>query len=500
MSKSKGKERIVQRRAFLAFLYSKRQEKAQDGGQKWCCCDVTFDTMQDIARHATSAHSEDLKKLEATFATDDKVKTQAATFSHRRVEKGSSDPISFSCECEPGASRVILFYKYTAVMDPTLLAQTVHEQCTHWDLYGKVRIANEGINATVAGAAVNIEQLIDFLTIKRLGPAENGSDPAVRKAFFKPSMGCKHVFPNLSVKVVDEICPLGVKDLRIHDTSPKETISKLAPSDFHRLVRQAAENKEDYMILDARNYYESSIGHFQGAVLPPIRKFGALPEWIDRNCNTMRGKTVLMYCTGGIRCEKASAYLERSLSSSTPPDPQKTNDLATHVVMLEGGIHNYFEWLQSFPSTTHDRKEDEASDKPTSLFAGANYVFDARQSVDPPISYPSQKNTKTEVQAPHVNPSAIAHCRVCDAPTSHYEKCAQPGCCLLVLWCGCSLTAAKHGTSQSYVKDGRLYCCQTCAKRQDHVSGLCACEAQRRAKELKPIYILTGPPMPPIVY
>lgn len=138
--------------------------------------------------------------------------------------------------------------------------------------------------------------------VVRNTPALKDHDPpltrgaSARHAFFKPSVGCRHVFADLSVKLVDEICPLGRPDqVNLEKViSTEKDGKKLKPEVFHEMLK----SEEDVVVLDARNYYESRIGAFRGAVRPAIRKFSKFPDYIDRNREALEGKTILTYCTG----------------------------------------------------------------------------------------------------------------------------------------------------------------------------------------------------------
>ncbi|KAF9279622.1 hypothetical protein BGZ68_007802 [Mortierella alpina] len=295
-------------------------------------------------------------------------------FRSRRAEKYGSDPISLSCTCDPSLGTVVLFYAYLPIADPLALAKLHKSWSSKLGLYGKVKLATEGINATLSGQSESIAEYIDHLTkhpdfavLNLSGTAQDpiAGDRALlekrRYNFFKPTGGCRHVFgETMSIKVVEEICPLGAPELSVYK-DPENKRGKLPPSEFHQKLKDLS-GRDDVVVLDVRNYYESDIGRFPGAITPPIRKFSSFRDYVDRNKDQFSGKTLLSYCTGGIRCEKATTYLRQSLASGDGSRP-------TEVLMLDGGIHNYLEWI---------KQENLASD---SLWLGKNYVFDARQSL-----------------------------------------------------------------------------------------------------------------------
>ncbi|KAL3899788.1 MAG: hypothetical protein SGCHY_001802, partial [Lobulomycetales sp.] len=268
----------------------------------------------------------------------------------RRCVRGTSDPVGLQCSCSSGS--VILFYEYSTVSDPGTTAADLRKFCLELDLYGKVRIATEGVNVTLGGSTSAIEKF--RAGVSSVLPLLQHIDP-MDDAFFKPGQGCKHCFTDLSVKIVDEICPFGGRNpLSMRTDTGKEgigpRITGLTPQKFHQELSNLADDK-DTIVIDVRNYYESRIGFFENAVRPAIRRFSSFADWVDENCDTLAGKRIFTYCTGGIRCEKGAAYI--------------LDKVGSEVYMLDGGIHAYLEWAAKETSQP-------------CLFKGANYVFDAR--------------------------------------------------------------------------------------------------------------------------
>lgn len=183
---------------------------------------------------------------------------------------------------------VILFYKYVSVADPERFADEQRALCSSLGLKGRLLIATEGINGTLAGsvAAVN-----DY--VAALHGDERFADVAV-----KVSQGDEQTFPKLVVKVRSEIVTLGVGPL-----TPDQD-NQLAPAAWKRVM----EEDPDAVVLDIRNRYESDAGRFEGAITCAIENFRELPDYVPE-LEALKEKKVLMYCTGGIRCEKASALL-----------------------------------------------------------------------------------------------------------------------------------------------------------------------------------------------
>ncbi|KAI8921176.1 hypothetical protein DFJ77DRAFT_448894 [Powellomyces hirtus] len=484
-----GKERRTARRTAIYYLIKAATVAPlvtdDRDGKTWACCNSTFTTHPDISRHVQSHHAAEIAALEGTYltcpppptSTADAAKQPTTTlsdFHSRRAAKGSSDPITLQCTCPPATGLVLLFYKYAPIPSPTALAAHQHSLCTSLGLAGKLRISPEGINVTLAGSTAAVEQYMDVMSKDKLlrGCALQSTDEGWekrRELFFKPSEGCVHVFDGLSVKVVDEVCPFGVKgyipnDLLHHE--PERTAHHLAPSEFHALLTHATANPATHVVLDTRNHYETHLGHFENAVLPPIRKFSSLPAYVNANQHLFQGKTVLTYCTGGVRCEKAARWIGDHVQG------------VEKVVMLDGGIHNYLEWVkdverQKQVSTEQDHVEIEDKDSSsalafTNLFKGRNYVFDARQSLAPGSSTP------------------VTVCKFCGTTTGVYAKCARAGCHLMVTTC--------DACSQS---EPAVFCCSACNKKHgandegvkpslDHgIRWMCTCETERRERLFK---------------
>ncbi len=204
---------------------------------------------------------------------------------------------------------VILFYKYVPIADPASFAVAQRELCARLGLKGRVLIAAEGINGTLAGPAAAVREYGSALR----------ADARFADLQIKTSAGDAQTFPKLVVKVRPEIVTLAAgiplePDLDNH----------LSPADWKRTL----ENEPDVVVLDVRNRYESAAGKFANAVACDIEHFRELPAYLDQ-LSELRDRKVLMYCTGGIRCEKASALFRRQGF--------------TNVFQLHGGIVTYQE-------------------------------------------------------------------------------------------------------------------------------------------------------------
>ena len=256
--------------------------------------------------------------------------------------------------------------------------------CKSLNLNGRILVASsEGINGTLAGSKEHVEAFTYALLgvdyhLKEITPQQQQHylQPILQtfwkdcRAYtdlaqvplltmtspddFKWSTSSKlqnELFPDLNIKLVTELIGTGglFSDISVEETAK----GYLTPREWHDALqsRQAANNADDSILIDCRNTKECQIGHFEQAVDPNTTVFCQFPKWVRDNEASLRNKKVFMYCTGGIRCEKASAYIRKVI-------PQ-----VKEVQHLQGGIHKY---LEEFPS-----RED-------SLFKGKNFVFDGR--------------------------------------------------------------------------------------------------------------------------
>jgi UPF0176 protein len=228
---------------------------------------------------------------------------------------------------------VSTFYMFTPIADPQGLQAAVVRHCTGWDLRGTLLIAGEGINATLSGPASDIAALHAWLR----------ADPRFAALVTKESAAGHHPFGRLKVKVKREVLTFGVPAA---DPS-RTTGASVAPEDWNRLIAEP-----DVLVIDTRNIYEIAAGTFPGAVDPGTRTFSGFQDFA-RRLDPSQHRKVAMFCTGGIRCEKASAYL-LSLGFRD-------------VYQLRGGILAY---LAAIPPEH-------------SLWSGACFVFDERGVVAP---------------------------------------------------------------------------------------------------------------------
>ncbi|MEP6821008.1 MAG: rhodanese-related sulfurtransferase [Chthoniobacterales bacterium] len=253
---------------------------------------------------------------------------------------------------------VILFYKYVAISDPESFTAEQREFCVSLGIKGRVLIAAEGINGTLAGPVGSIKEYTAALH----------RDERFADVAFKISAGDEQTFPKLVVKTRREIVTLGLPEL------PSNQENQLSPAKW----KQMMEEDPDVVLLDVRNRFESDAGKFDGAVVCEIENFRDLPAYVDR-LEPLKQKKVMMYCTGGIRCEKASALL-RSRGFKD-------------VFQLHGGIVTYQEQF----GNEH--------------WQGECFVFDQRMTV---------RVDDGLVQ--------IGRCAHTDRPTSRFVNCLHDPC------------------------------------------------------------------------
>jgi len=262
---------------------------------------------------------------------------------------------------------IILYYNFQPIEDVERFCVEHKKKCLSLNMLGRVYIAHEGINGTLAGTRENITAYKEFL---RLQPGFDGTD-------FKEDINDVIPFRKLIVKIRPEMVTMKAKE-KI-DLS-RDSGKRLSPHQWRKVL----ESSEDYVLLDTRNRYEWEIGHFDGAVLPDVDNFYDFPRWIDK-AEIEHNKKVLMYCTGGIRCEKFSVLMEKRGYKD--------------VYQLHGGIINY------------TQKEGGAH------FKGKCFIFDDRLAV--PVNKENQE--------------PIAHCLITGVPCDTYINCANPECNKLFL-------------------------------------------------------------------
>jgi UPF0176 protein len=274
---------------------------------------------------------------------------------------------------QAGKQRLTLsFYAYAKIENPQQFRNDLFLAWNQLDALGRTYVAKEGINAQMSVPAENFEafretlEAYDFMRGIRLNVAVEHDD---------------HSFLKLTVKVRDKIVADGLND----ETFDVTNIGvHLKAKEFNQILEDP-----NTIVVDFRNHYESEIGHFKGAITPDVETFReSLPIINEQLQNHKEDKNLVMYCTGGIRCEKASAYFKHQGFKN--------------VFQLEGGIINYAKQI----------KEEGLESK----FIGKNFVFDHRLGE-------------------RITDDIVSQCHQCGKPCDNHTNCENEGCHLLFIQC-----------------------------------------------------------------
>lgn len=285
--------------------------------------------------------------------------------------KYSKEDLLRKLEQEDDHRTVISFYQYSRLKDPHFFRDILYKRLSELGVLGRIYVAKEGINAQISVINKNIDLLrdelynIEFLNGIRLNYAIENKDDS---------------FLKLIIKVRDKIVADGLND-ESFDVTNKGV--HLNAQEFNELTQ-----KPDTILVDMRNHYESEVGHFKNAICPDVDTFrDELPLVVDM-LKDKKDKDIVMYCTGGIRCEKASAYLKHVGFSK--------------VYQLNGGIIEYARQCKNYGLENR--------------FIGKNFVFDERLGE-------------------RITDDVIANCHQCDQPADEHTNCANDACHILFIQC-----------------------------------------------------------------
>ncbi len=280
---------------------------------------------------------------------------------------------------EDRAYLVAALYKFVPLHSADDLRSPLQSVCDEGGVVGTLLLAPEGINGTIAGPAESIERVLAFLRI------QPGLEDLTEKRSYAPT----RPFHRMKVRLKREIVTIGD-----HEIDPTVRVGTYVGAErFNELL-----DDPDVVVIDTRNVYETRVGTFEGAVDPGLESFREFPAWVKDNLDPARNRRVAMFCTGGIRCEKASSLLLR--------------EGFQEVFHLEGGILKYLE------TTPSER----------SRWRGECFVFDQRVSVDSELR-PGRYAlcfgclnpvSETDVQAPEYEYGVT--CPKCYADTTEHDR------------------------------------------------------------------------------
>jgi len=293
---------------------------------------------------------------------------------------------------ESFARKTVSFYRYVEIEDPKAMRDQLFVEWSELKVFGRIYVAKEGINAQLNVPEPNWDKFVEKLS----------THPEFADMPFKIALEEKAPsFIKLTIKVKQQIVADG---LTPDDYDISNVGTHLEPEDFH-----AALEDDDVVVVDMRNQYESEIGHFEGAVCPDVDTFKEQLPMVKEMLEKKKPKKVLLYCTGGIRCEKASAYL-------------KHNGI-DNVYQLKGGIIRYAEEME--------KRGVE------SKFKGKNFVFDERR-------------------AERVTDDVLSSCHQCEHPSDEHTNCKNEMCNLLFIQCGACATQWDGCCSEDCKKIAQL--------------------------------------------
>lgn len=272
---------------------------------------------------------------------------------------------------DPVKRVTLSFYKYAQIPKPQMFRDELYDWWDDLGVRGRTYIASEGINAQISVPEEHFERFKTLMNSYEIfrGMRLNVAVEAEGKSFFA-----------LTIKVKDKIVADGLDD---PDFDPSKTGTHLNAEEWNRLS-----DDPEAIVVDMRNHYESEVGHFEHAITPDAATFREELPMVAEMLADKKDKKILMYCTGGIRCEKASAFMKHNGFEN--------------VFQLEGGIIEY------------DRQVKAKGLK--NKFLGKNFVFDERLGE-------------------RIGPEVIAQCHQCGQPSDTHTNCANLYCHILFIQC-----------------------------------------------------------------
>jgi UPF0176 protein len=232
---------------------------------------------------------------------------------------------------------ILNFYSFVNIQEPEMLIPKILLIGRKKSIKGTILLAKEGFNGGVSGSKKDLDLLVDSLK-----SITNAEDINIKVNYAK-----NHPFRKLKVKIKKEIVTMGVENLDVNGLKGEY----VEPKDWDNFL-----NKKDVILIDTRNDYEIEAGTFSGAIDPKTDTFRQFPEWVSKNEDILKNRVIAMCCTGGVRCEKSTAYL-KSLGYK-------------EVYHLKGGILQYLEDTKNV----------------NNKWVGECFVFDDRRAVDKELS------------------------------------------------------------------------------------------------------------------
>ena len=270
---------------------------------------------------------------------------------------------------ETFSRQTLSFYKYIKLDDLDILRDKIYKSFNSLRILGRIYIANEGINAQISIPQKNIKRFEKLLDL----------DFNFGNIFIKQAVKEGNSFYKLIVKIKNEIVAYNIsnKEYNINKVG-----KHLDFEEFNKFIDNGA------IVLDMRNYYESEVGRFENAIIPDVERSQELLPTVKKMLKNNKKDKILLYCTGGIRCEKASSYL--------------IHNGFKDVNQLNGGIIKY----------ANDTKKNNVKSK----FIGKNFVFDSRMSES-------------------ITDDIIGECHMCSEPCDRHTNCLNEHCHILIIQC-----------------------------------------------------------------
>ena len=206
---------------------------------------------------------------------------------------------------------VTTFYHFINLPNFKILKMPLMNFCNSYQLKGTILLAKEGINSTISGDRVGIDSLYEYLN----------SEIGIKNLVYKESINENHIFGKMKINLKKEIVALGLENLDVEGLKGEY----ISPKNWDDFI-----SRDDVIVIDTRNKYETLLGTFENAIDSNTTSFRQFPKWVEDNlAKVEKNKKIAMFCTGGVRCEKSTAFLKSKGFEN--------------VYHLEGGILKYFE-------------------------------------------------------------------------------------------------------------------------------------------------------------